>query len=65
MYIRLPAPNTGKLAASTNSLGAAGEVGLILRSSSLNIAGPPQVHQAMDIDGFAASIAMWFEDNTD
>jgi hypothetical protein len=31
----------------------------------MNIAAPPQIHQAMDIDGFAASIAIWFEDNTD
>ena len=64
MHIRLPAPTGGKLGDATNNLGAAGEVGLVLRSASMNIAGPPQVHQAMDIDGFAASIAVWFEDNT-
>jgi hypothetical protein len=65
MHIRLPAPDGGKLADAGSNLGTANAVGLILRSTSMNIAAPPQIHQAMDIDGFAASIAMWFEDNTD
>jgi hypothetical protein len=65
MYIRLPAPDGGKLADAGSNLGTSNAVGLILRSTSMNIAAPPQIHQAMDIDGFAASIAMWFEDNTD
>ena len=65
MYIRLPAPPAGTLAASGTGMGASNAVGLILRSTGMNIAAPPQIHQAMDIDGFAASIAVWFEDNTD
>ena len=65
MHIKLPAPSGGKLSDSTNNLGASNAVGLILRSTGMNIAAPPQIHQAMDIDGFAASIAIWFEDNTD
>ena len=65
MHIKLPAPDGGKLSDSTSNLGASNAVGLILRSTGMNIAAPPQIHQAMDIDGFAASIAIWFEDNTD
>ena len=65
MYIKLPAPADGALLSPSGNMGAGGAVGLVLRSASMNIAGPPQVHQAMDIDGFAASIAIWFEDNTD
>ena len=64
MHFRLPAPPGGGLASPGSNMGAAGAVGLVLRSASMNIAGPPQVHQAMDIDGFASSIGMWFEDNT-
>jgi len=65
MYIRLPAPDTGTLSDASNNLGTSNAVGLILRSTALNIGAPPQVHQPMDLDGFAASIAVWFEDNTD
>ena len=65
MYLRLPAPDGGALADATNNLGSSNAVGLILRSTALNIGAPPQVHQPMDLDGFAASIAVWFEDNTD
>ena len=64
MHIKLPAPNGGKLVDSTLNEGTAGAVGLVLRSAGMNIAAPPQIHQAMDVDGFAASIAIWFEDNT-
>ena len=64
MHIKLPAPSAGKLVHSGGE-GTAGAVGLVLRSTGMNVAAPPQVHQAMDIDGFAASIAIWFEDNTD
>ena len=38
--------------------------GLIMRSASMDIAGPPQIHQAMDIDGFASSISIELYDNT-
>ena len=65
MHIKLPAPDGGKLSDSTGNEGTAGAVGLVLRSTGMNVAAPPQVHQAMDIDGFAASVAIWFEDNTD
>ncbi|ASE99945.1 hypothetical protein [uncultured virus] len=65
MHIRLPAPDGGALASASGGQGTSNAVGLILRSTSMNIAAPPQIHQSMDIDGFAASIAIWFEDNTD
>ena len=37
--------------------------GLVMRSASMDIAGPPQIHQAMDIDGFASSISIDIYDN--
>jgi len=37
--------------------------GLVMRSASMDIAGPPQIHQAMDIDGFASSISIDLYDN--
>ena len=37
--------------------------GLVMRSASMDIAGPPQIHQAMDIDGFASSISIEMYDN--
>ena len=47
---------------SSGTVGAA-TPGLVMRSATMDIAGPPQIHQAMDIDGFASSISVKFYDN--
>jgi len=43
--------------------GTSSTPGLVMRSASMDIAGPPQIHQAMDIDGFASSISIDLYDN--
>ena len=47
----------------TSMVGTQDNVGMILRSATMNVPAPPNIHVPMDIDGFASSMFMEFQDN--
>jgi len=57
MFIYLPSN------ASTQTQGNEDEVGMVLRSASMNAPAPPNIHVPMDLDGFCSSMHMEFLDN--
>jgi len=57
MFIYLPSN------ASSQTEGNEDDVGMVLRSVSMNAPAPPSIHVPMDIDGFCSSMHMEFLDN--
>ena len=58
MVLTMPKKTSG-----SSSLGTTTDVGLVLRSAAANIAGPPQVHQSVEIDGMVSSFSLELMDN--
>ena len=59
-HVILRFPDDGWL---TSNRGATNAVGLVLNSANHNIPAPPNVHIPVDIDGFASSMSVIFQDN--
>jgi len=47
----------------TSMIGTQDNVGMVLRSATMNVPAPPNIHVPMDIDGFASSMFVEFQDN--
>ena len=58
-YIPSGAYNTS----GTAMIGTQDNVGMVLRSATMNVPAPPNIHVPMDIDGFASSMFVEFQDN--
>ena len=55
-------PQTAHGTSGASMIGASDDVGMILRSASMNVPAPPNIHVPVDIDGFASSMIMEFQD---
>ena len=58
MVLTMPKKTSG-----SSQLGTTSDIGLVLRSAAANIAGPPQVHQSVEIDGMVSSFSLELMDN--
>ena len=58
MVLTMPKKTSG-----ASNLGTTSDIGLVLRSVGANIAGPPQVHQSVEIDGMVSSFSLELMDN--
>ena len=58
MVLTMPKKTSG-----SSNLGTTSDIGLVLRSVGANIAGPPQVHQSVEIDGMVSSFSLELMDN--
>ena len=58
MVLTMPKKST-----DNSNLGTTDDVGLVLRSVGANIAGPPQVHQSVEVDGMVSSFSLELMDN--
>ena len=58
MVLTMPKKTSG-----SSNLGTTSDIGLVLRSVGANIAGPPQVHQSVEVDGMVSSFSLELMDN--
>ena len=56
-------PTGAKGTSGASMIGAQDNVGMVLRSATMNVPAPPNIHVPIDIDGFASSMFVEFQDN--
>jgi hypothetical protein len=56
-------PTGARGLSNQNVIGTQDNVGMVLRSATMNVPAPPNIHVPIDIDGFASSMFVEFQDN--